>query len=103
MNLEDLRKKIDETDTNIVRLIGERLSFCREVAALKQTNGLPMMQPHRLMHVRDRYVAMARQHGVDGDFARRLSEAITAEACRIELVEMGEESSAQGAAGGSAS
>ncbi len=39
MNLEELRKKIDETDANIVKLIGERIRIAREIGDKKKERG----------------------------------------------------------------
>ncbi len=39
MKLEDLRKKIDETDTKIVKLIGERIRIAEEIGEEKKKHG----------------------------------------------------------------
>ena len=39
MNLEELRRKIDETDANIVKLIGERIRIAREIGEQKKERG----------------------------------------------------------------
>jgi len=39
MNLDDLRKKIDETDASIVKLIGERLQIAEEIGQRKREQG----------------------------------------------------------------
>ena len=39
MNLEDLRRKIDETDARIVRLIGERMKLAEEIGNGKREQG----------------------------------------------------------------
>jgi 4-amino-4-deoxychorismate mutase len=88
MNLHDLRGRLDGIDSEIVRLLGQRFAVCREIAAYKSANGIPMMQPHRIQQVTAKYEALAIEHAVDGEFARRLGEAIIAEACRIEEAEM---------------
>jgi len=36
MSLEDLRKKIDETDTKIVKLIGDRIRIAEEIGKEKK-------------------------------------------------------------------
>ena len=39
MNLEDLRKKIDEVDAGIVELIGERIRIAEEIGKGKKAKG----------------------------------------------------------------
>jgi len=39
MNLEELRKKIDQTDANIVKLIGERIKTAQEIGKQKRERG----------------------------------------------------------------
>ena len=42
MSLEDLRKQIDETDTELVRLIAQRLRIAREIGSEKRKRGKPV-------------------------------------------------------------
>ena len=43
-----------------------------------------MMQPGRVAEVKERCAQMAREHGIDPDFARQLYGLIIDEACRME-------------------
>lgn len=45
--LEELRKKIDEVDQKIVRLLEERMEFSRRVGEYKAANNLPVMDSER--------------------------------------------------------
>ena len=40
MSLENLRKKIDETDTKIIKLIGERTRIAKEIGKKKEKQGI---------------------------------------------------------------
>lgn len=42
MSLEELRKKIDQIDTELVRLIAERLRIAREIGGEKRSRGKPV-------------------------------------------------------------
>ena len=57
MSLEDLRKKIDETDKNIVRLIAERIRIAEEIGGEKKKLGKQIEDKSReqvvLKHVRE--------------------------------------------------
>ncbi|GGX57514.1 chorismate mutase [Saccharospirillum salsuginis] len=86
LNLDDVRKSIDEIDSNLIQLLAKRYSICREVAHYKKTNGIPMMQPNRVEEVKGRCARMAEEQSLSGDFARQLYTLIINEACRIEDV-----------------
>lgn len=45
--LENSRKKIDETDKEIIRLFKERMKAAADIAAYKKENGLPVHDPQR--------------------------------------------------------
>ena len=47
MNIEELRKKIDETDTELVRLFEERMKTAAEIADYKMQNNLPVFDAER--------------------------------------------------------
>ena len=47
MEIADWRKKIDELDTQIVKLISERAEAARQIGKLKQTQSLPVYEPDR--------------------------------------------------------
>lgn len=47
MDLEEIRKQIDITDENIVRLIAKRMSYIAMVAEYKRKNNLSVYDPRR--------------------------------------------------------
>ncbi len=47
MDLETLRKKIDELDQRIVLLISERAAAAQEIGRLKRATDLPVYEPNR--------------------------------------------------------
>ncbi|MCB1086629.1 MAG: chorismate mutase, partial [Verrucomicrobiae bacterium] len=47
MTLEDLRKKIDTIDTELLRLLNERADVVHEVGLLKKREGLAIYAPER--------------------------------------------------------
>lgn len=51
MNLEDLRRKIDEADAQIVRLIGERVRLAEEIGRVKREQGKQIEDRERERHV----------------------------------------------------
>ncbi|MEM9282780.1 MAG: prephenate dehydratase [Verrucomicrobiota bacterium] len=47
MSLEDLRKKIDKIDTELIRLLNERADVVHEVGVIKKRDGLEIYAPDR--------------------------------------------------------
>ena len=78
MEIADWRKKIDELDHELVRLLNERARCAAEIGKLKRQNGLPIQEFSReqevLQHVLD-----ANQGPLDGDALRRVFQQIVEE------------------------
>lgn len=53
MDISDWRKKIDELDEQIVRLISQRAEAAQAIGELKRTADLPVYEPQREQHVFD--------------------------------------------------
>ena len=88
--IQDWRKKIDEIDADLVRLLNERSRCAIEVGKLKRTAGLPVYQPSREREILDRVVRT--NPGPLPDTAiRRLFERILDEARAVERTVMGHE------------
>ena len=47
MDLQDLRKKIDSIDEDLIRLFDERLGVAADIARYKKQHGLPVFDPDR--------------------------------------------------------
>jgi len=47
MEIADWRKKIDDLDTQIVKLISQRAAAAQEIGKLKQGSALPVYEPDR--------------------------------------------------------
>jgi chorismate mutase len=82
--LEPFRRRLDEIDDGIAKLLGERLQICREVAVYKSKHEIPMMQPDRVKIVRERYLARGAEHDLPEDFSSGLFELLIATTCRLE-------------------
>jgi chorismate mutase/prephenate dehydratase len=62
VSLDDLRKRIDAVDDKILDLLDERAGIVREIAAFKQSAGLPSHDPER-----ERALFERLEHARDGD------------------------------------
>jgi chorismate mutase-like protein len=82
--LEQFRVRLDEIDEAIARLLGERFQICREVAAYKSTNEIPMMQPDRVVQVRERYLRRGEEVQLPADFTSALFELLIGATCKLE-------------------
>jgi 4-amino-4-deoxychorismate mutase len=82
--LEPFRRRIDSIDDEVVRLLGERFEICREVAAFKRERGIPMMQPDRIVEVRERYLARGADAAMPPDFTAELFELLVGASCELE-------------------
>lgn len=82
--LEPFRRRLDLIDDEVARLLGERFEICREVAAYKSENEIPMMQPGRVEEVRARYLARGAEVGLPADFTADLFDLLIAATCRAE-------------------
>ena len=82
--LEPHRRRLDGLDDEIARLLGERFEVCREIARYKRANGIPMMQPHRVVAVRERYLARGEEAKLPAQFSANLFELLIAATCKEE-------------------
>ena len=82
--LEPFRKRLDEIDEALARLLGERFQICREVAVYKSEHEIPMMQPGRVEVVRQRYLDRGTAVTLPADFCGDLFDLLIAATCREE-------------------
>lgn len=84
IGLERFRRRLNELDDGIARLLGERFEVCREIAHYKRDHTIPMMQPDRVAEVRARYLDRGAQERLPADFTAALFELLIAATCRME-------------------
>jgi len=68
--LEELRERIIAVDDEIIRLIGERRDLVLEVGRIKESLGLPVLDPAREARVVRRVAERSRALGVDEELTR---------------------------------
>jgi chorismate mutase len=86
MNIDDLRKRIDELDEKLVELLTERANCALHIGKLKHDLGLEVYQPDREAQVLHHVQAHGKMTGspLAGDAIARVFERIIDEARRIE-------------------
>lgn len=82
--LEEFRRRIDEIDGELVRLLGERFDICRAVARHKREHQIAVMQPQRVQEVGSRYLVRGAEANLPADFTTRLVELLIDASCRLE-------------------
>ena len=82
--LAPYRRRIDELDDEIVRLLAERFAVVRQVADVKRSGSIPSVLPDRIEEVKARAARNAEARGLDPSFARRLYGLVIDEACQLE-------------------
>lgn len=82
--LEPFRTHLDFLDGEIARLLGERFEVCRNVAYYKREHDIPMMQPERVIEVRERYLGRGEEVNLPADFTAALFELLIVATCKME-------------------
>jgi 4-amino-4-deoxychorismate mutase len=82
--LDPFRRRLDELDDQIARLLGDRFEVCREIAIFKLAHGIPMMQPGRVAEVRARYITRGAEAELPREFIEELFALLIAATCRME-------------------
>jgi chorismate mutase len=102
--LEPFRRRLDELDDQVARLLGERFAVCREIALFKREHEIPMMQPDRVKQVRERYLERGAEVALPAQFTEELFELLIAATCKMEdeLIDAGDRAGTAGAAAGTA-
>ncbi len=68
--LEELRDRIIAVDDEIIRLIGERRDLALDIGRIKESLGLPVLDPAREARVVRRVAERSRDLGVDEELTR---------------------------------
>ncbi len=71
-HLQELRKKLDETDADIIRLVAQRLQTVGLIGKAKAEKPDMIRDPAREQEVLARVEAVAQAHGISGPLARKL-------------------------------
>ena len=81
--IDDLRRRIDEIDTELVKLLNTRAECALEIGQAKRAAGLDVYQPGREADVL-RHVQAINKGPLDDGAIRRLFERVIDEARRLE-------------------
>lgn len=83
--IKDLRRKIDDTDKQIMKLLTKRMSLVRKIGKEKGTRNIPALQIERWKEVRENRLRLAEQLGLDREFTESFLEIVHKESLRIQV------------------
>jgi len=86
MSLEDLRKKIDEVDAKIVRLIGERIRIAEEIGKEKKEQGKQVEDREREAWVLKNVGSIAQKENINPEDIEGVYRQIIATSKRVEEI-----------------
>ncbi|MEK9175383.1 MAG: chorismate mutase [Patescibacteria group bacterium] len=72
MELEEIRKKLDTIDENILNLIAERIFYAPQIAEYKKKNNLPIYDAKREKQIIESKKMLAEKLGIDGEFVEKI-------------------------------
>jgi chorismate mutase len=88
--IEDLRRRIDQIDDQLMKLLNSRSACAVEIGRLKRRRGLPVYQPEREKWILDR-AARNNPGPLDSGAVQRVFERVIDESRRLERLAGAEE------------
>ncbi len=83
--LAALRAEIDRLDDELLDLLARRMAVSRDIGRYKKEHAIPVLQTARYEELLARRIRQAEASGMDGDFMRRLLQAIHEESVRQQI------------------
>ena len=87
-SIEALRVKIDQTDNEMLDLLGKRMGFAQEIGAYKKRNNIAILQTNRWSEILNSAVQKGRDRGLSDEFVIQLLTAIHQESIRRQTLVM---------------
>lgn len=85
-DLSDLRKQIDEIDTQLLELLAKRMRISREIGTFKKEHNMTVVQTDRYDEILSKRIAEAESMDINPEFMRIILEAIHEESVRQQVV-----------------
>jgi 4-amino-4-deoxychorismate mutase len=84
--LKKHRKRIDQLDAQILKLLGARFDVVRDVAKVKIKHDIPAFLGGRVNEVRNNAVHLGKKYGIDPDFMRTVYTMLIFQSCAEEEI-----------------
>jgi len=85
MELEIIRKNIQEIDTEIIELISKRLAFIPIISQTKRAKKITTFQAEREKQMYQRYWNLAVKHKINPELIRQVFDLIMTESRKLQL------------------
>ena len=85
--MSELRDDVDELDSQVLELIGQRMDIVREMGRLKSEQKVSTLQPHRWQEILDDRVKRGADLELSEDFVLQMMQSIHEEAIRKQEVD----------------
>lgn len=83
-DLQLMREQLDIIDTQILKLLSQRMKISQDIGSIKRAHNMPIFQPQRWQQVLERQMQTARDMGLDEEFVKELTEKIHGESLRMQ-------------------
>ena len=83
-DLDRMREQLDVIDTQILKLLSQRMKISKDIGHVKRRHNMPIFQPQRWQQVLERQMAAARSMGLDEQFVKDITEKIHGESLRMQ-------------------
>lgn len=81
-DMQHLREQLDIIDTEILKLLSQRMKLSADIGKIKRSHNMPIFQPQRWQQVLENQLTTARKMGLDEHFIQDIMEKIHAESLR---------------------
>ena len=82
--LQRLRDHLDIIDTQILKLLSQRMKLSADIGEIKRSHNMPLFQPERWQEVLERQMKTGVEMGLDSQFVKDITEKIHAESIRVQ-------------------
>lgn len=89
--LEQLRKRIDKIDLDVVDILAARMQLVEEIGLYKKENGVTILQLERWNKVLKNILSQSESLGMDTEFSKKLYQLVHEESIRIQTEIMNRE------------
>ncbi len=83
-DLQRLREQLDVIDSELLRLLSQRMQLSKDIGKIKHAHNMPLFQPLRWQQVLEHQIETGKQLGLDEQFIKELSEKIHGESLRMQ-------------------
>jgi len=84
MNLDNIRKEIDEIDDRLLKLLAYRMVLAKQAGLIKKSRGKAIFDPEREEEILNKIIKKAQQFALSPEFAKDMHKLIINESKRIQ-------------------